>query len=122
MQPLHYIFFNTEFSFLVKYYYLLYQSLIPNCSLTIKTLRQQDLNISHNVEQYILSGGSRRLRCQRMANFLLVHLNNVKDYVQFCHYLNLISVLTNLPYRMIAGIIKSPLYRIINNYAIHVVL
>ena len=30
----------TDFSFLIRYYSLLYQSLIPNCKLTINTLRQ----------------------------------------------------------------------------------
>ena len=94
----------AEFSFLNKFYCLLYQSLIPNCSLTIKTLRQEHLNISHSVQQYILSGDGRRLRCQRLINFLLVHLDNVKDYSQFCHYLNLVTIITDLPYRMIAGI------------------
>ena len=99
-------FLNTELIFLGKYYHLLYQSLIPNCSLTIKVLRQH-LSISHGVELYILNGASRRLRCQRLVNFLLVHLDDVKDYVQFCDHLNLVSVLTDLPNRIIAGMISS---------------
>ena len=88
-----------------KYYHLLYQSLIPNCSLTIKVLRQH-LSISHGVELYILNGASPRLRCQRLVNFLLVHLDDLKDYAQFCDHLNLVSVLNDLPNRLIAGMVS----------------
>ena len=96
-------YFSIEFSFLVRYYSLLYQSLIPNCKLTINTLRQH-ISISDNIEQYILGAASHRTSCQRLINFLLTRLYSEKDYMQFCYHLNIISVMTNLPYRLITGI------------------
>ena len=99
----HLIFyFSIEFSFLIRYYSLLYQSLIPNCKLTINTLRQH-ISISDNMEQYIVGAASHRTRCQRLINFLLTRLDSERDYMKFCYYLNAISVMTNLPYRLIAG-------------------
>ena len=92
-----------EFSFLIRYYSLLYQSLIPNCKLTINTLRQH-ITICDNVEKYIVGAASHRTSCQRLINFLLTRLHSEKDYMQFCYHLNIISVLTDLPYRLIAGI------------------
>ena len=97
-------YFLIEFSFLIRYYSLLYQSLIPNCKLTINTLRQH-ITISDNVEKYIVGAASHRTSCQRLINFLLTRLYSVKDYMQFCYHLNIISVMTNLPYRLIAGIL-----------------
>ena len=97
-------YFLIEFSFLIRYYSLLYQSLIPNCKLTINTLRQH-ITISDNVEKYIVGAASHRTSCQRLINFLLTRLHLVKDYMQFCYHLNIISVMTDLPYRLIAGII-----------------
>ena len=81
---------------------MLYQSLIPNCKLTLHTLCQH-ISISDNIEQYIVSAVSRRTRCQRLINFLLTRLCSEKDYMQFCYHLNIISVMTDLPYRLIAG-------------------
>lgn len=102
--PYHLLFyFSIEYSFLIRYYYLLYQSLIPNCKLTINTLRQH-ISISDNIEQYIVSATNHRTSCQRLINFLLTHIYSEKDYMQFCYCLNIISVLTDLPYRLIAGI------------------
>ena len=99
----HLIFyFSIEFSFLIRYYSLLYQSLIPNCKLTINTLRQH-ISISDNMEQYIVGAASHRTRCQRLINFLLTRLDSERDYMKFCYHLNIISVMTNLPYRLIAG-------------------
>ena len=95
-------YFSIEFLFLIRYYSLLYQSLIPNCKLTLHTLRQH-ISISDNTEQYIVGAASHRTRCQRLINFLLTHLYSEKDYMQFCYHLNIISVLTDLPYRLIAG-------------------
>ena len=94
--------FSIEFSFLIRYYSLLYQSIIPNCKLTINTLRQH-ISISDNIEQYIVGAASHRTICQRLINFLLTRLHSEKDYMQFCCHLNIISVLTDLPYRLIAG-------------------
>ena len=97
--------FQTEFSFLIRYYSLLYQSLIPNCKLTINTLRQH-ITISDNIEQYIVGAASPRIRCQRLINFLLTCLYSEKDYMQFCYHINVISVMTDLPYKLISGTFK----------------
>ena len=95
-------YFSIEYSFLIRYYSLLYQSLIPNCKLTINTLRQH-ISISDNIEQYIVGAASHRTSCQRLINFLLTRLYSEKDYMQFCYHLNIISVMTDLPYRLIEG-------------------
>ena len=89
------IFSPLEIEFLNQWYCLLYQSLIPNCKLTIKILRRH-FTITDQVEQYILSGDSRRLCCQRVMNVLLVHLDIVKDHHQFCDWLDSVSVLDGL--------------------------
>ena len=96
------LYFLIEFSFLIRYYSLLYQSLIPNCKLTINTLRQH-ISISDNIEQYIVGAASQRTSCQRLINFLLTCLYSDKNYMQFCYHLNIISVMTNLSHRLIAG-------------------
>ena len=106
MSVIHFYF--AEFSFLAKYYSLLYQSFIPNCSLTITTLRYH-CSIPRNVENYILNENNRRKRCQRLLDFLLVQLDSHRDYMQFCYYLTLVSVITNLPFRLIAGKVLSML-------------
>ena len=97
-----YFYFSIEFSFLIRYYSLLYQSLIPNCKLTINTLRQH-ISISDHIEQYIVGAASHRTSCQRLVNFLLTRLYSEKDYMQFCYHLNIISMMTDLPYRLITG-------------------
>ena len=97
------LYFSIEFSFLTKYYSLLYQSLIPNCTLTINTLRQH-ISISDNIEQYIVGAASHRTSCQRLINFLLTCLYSEKDYMQFCHHFNIISVMSDVPYKLTAGI------------------
>ena len=109
------LYFSIEFSFLIKYYSLLYQSLIPNCKLTINTLRQY-ISISDNIEQYIVGAASHRTSCQRLINFLLTHLYSEKDYMQFCYLLNIISVMIDLPYRLITG----TLYVYTHLYLIHI--
>ncbi|XP_065889566.1 uncharacterized protein [Dysidea avara] len=91
---------KPEFSFLITHYNLLYQSIIPNPRLSINILSQH-INISRSVAQYIIDGSSRRVRCQRIINVLLVNLNSVRDYMQFCFQLNTISALTDLPCKMI---------------------
>ena len=96
-------YFLIEFSFLIRYYSLLYQSLIPNCKLTINTLRQH-ISISDNIEQYIIGAANHRTSCQRLINFLLTRLYSEKDYMQFCYHLYIISVMTDLPYRLITGV------------------
>ena len=111
-------YFSIEFLFLIRYYSLLYQSLIPNCKLTLHTLRQH-ISISNNIEQYIVGAASHRIRCQRLINFLLTHLNSGKDYMQFCYYLNTISVMTDLPYRLIAGSYVCTLFSYTLNTAWH---
>ena len=102
-------YFSIEFSFLNRYYSLLYQSLIPNCKLTLHTLRQHII-ISDNIEQYIVGAANHRTSCQRLINFLLARLYSEKDYMQFCYHLNIISVMTDLPYRLIAGNVRRYIY------------
>ncbi|XP_065894140.1 uncharacterized protein [Dysidea avara] len=87
---------RPEFSFLIRYYDLLYQSLIPNCKLTIKTLKQH-IEIPSDVESFIVNGESSRIRCQRIINLLLVQLDTTRDYKYFCYLFNMISVMTDLP-------------------------
>ena len=91
----------TEFSFLIRYYNLLYQSLIPNSKLTINTLKVH-LKITDCVESYILGGRNPRTRCQRILNMLIVHLDRERDYAQFCHLINMVSV-TDLSHRLSTG-------------------
>ena len=55
------------------------------------------------MENYILTGNTAKNCIQRLLNFLLVSLDNEKDYMKFCVVINSISVMTNLPYRVIAG-------------------
>ena len=55
------------------------------------------------MKKYILDGGSNRNSCQRLLNFLLVDLNNSKNYFRFCYCISAVTVLTDLPYRMISG-------------------
>jgi len=92
----------AEFSFLTTYYDLLYQSIIPNPRLIISTLCNH-ITISESVAQYITDGSNPRLRCQRVINFLLVKLENDGDYTQFCFQFGTISVLTNLPQKLLTG-------------------
>ena len=87
-----YYLFLTEFSFLIRYYNLLYQSLIPNCKLTIKILKQH-LKISSEVENHILGGETLRVKFQKLFNFLLVQLNSNINILNFSDLLNKISVL-----------------------------
>ena len=93
----------TEFLFLIRYYNLLYQSLIPNCKLTIKTLKQH-LEIPSDVESFIVNGETSRIRCQRIINLLLIQLDTTRDYKHFCYLFNMISVMTDLPYKLRTGI------------------
>jgi len=81
----------TEFSFLIRCYNLLYQSLIPNCKLTIKILKQH-LEIPSDVESFIVNGESSRIRCQRIINLLLVQLDSTRDYKQFISLFNQIPL------------------------------
>jgi len=94
--------FLTEFSFLIRYYNLLYQSLIPNCKLTIKILKQH-LEIPSDVESFIINGESSRIRCQRIINLLLVQLDTTRDYKNFCYVFNMITVMTDLPNKLKTG-------------------
>ncbi|XP_065894258.1 uncharacterized protein [Dysidea avara] len=87
---------KPEFSLLIRYYNLLYQSLMPNCKLTIKILKQH-LEVSSDVESFIVNGESSRIRCQRIINLLLVQLDTTRDYKNFCNLFNMISVMTDLP-------------------------
>jgi len=91
----------TAFSFLIRYYNLLYQSLIPNCKLTIKFLKQH-LEIPSDVESFIVNGESSRIRCQRIINLLLVQLDTTRDYKHFCDLFNKISVIS-LPDKLAPG-------------------
>ena len=96
------LFLIIEFSCLKCWYYVLYQSLIPNCKLTVNILKHQ-MNISSEVEVYILSGENSRLKCQRVVQFLLVCLDNERCYLKFCCQLSTVSVLSDLPYKLIRG-------------------
>jgi len=98
-------FLLAEFSFMRSYYHLLYQSIIPNCELTIKLLRQ-DIEIVSEVENFLVNEESSRVRCQRIINVLLVHLNNTKDYKMFCHLLDMITVMSGLVEKLRAGTTK----------------
>ncbi|XP_065885277.1 uncharacterized protein [Dysidea avara] len=93
---------KPEFSFLIKQYYLLYQSLIPNCKLTIKLLKQH-IEITSDVERFIVNGESSRIRCQRIINLLLVQLDTTRNYKHFCCLLNMVTVMTYLPDKLMAG-------------------
>ncbi|XP_065904252.1 uncharacterized protein [Dysidea avara] len=95
LQAIDQIMQKPEFSLLSKRYNVLYQSLIPNYKLTVKILRRH-FTIADQVEQYILTGDSRRLCCQRVMNVLLVHLDIVKDHHQFCDWLDSVSVMGSL--------------------------
>jgi len=95
-------FYPTEFSFLNKHYNLLYQSLIPNCKLTIKILKQH-LEITSDAERFIVSEDNLRVRCQRIINFLLVWLDTKRDYKQFCYLFNMITVMVDLPDKLRTG-------------------
>ena len=87
---------------MTRYYYLLYNSIIPNCRITLPILHQY-YNISRDVEDYILTGETARDRIKNLLNFLLVCLDSDKDYMKFCVVINSISVMTNLSHRMIEG-------------------
>jgi len=54
---------------------------------------QSHLEISSDVEDYILGGETLRVKCQRLFNFLLVQLDNNINILSFSHLLNKISVL-----------------------------
>ena len=85
-----------------RYYHLLQNSIIPNCRINLPILYQY-YTVSRDVENYVLTGTTAKVRVQRLLNFLLVNLDNEKDSMKFCVVINSISVMTNLPYRMIAG-------------------
>ena len=70
---------SIGFTFLKKYYNTLYQALIPNCKLTISTLKQH-LEISDDVKDYILEGSNLRIKCQRIINLLIFYLDRERDY------------------------------------------
>ena len=55
------------------------------------------------MEEYISTGNTANVRIERLLNFLLVSLDTEKDYMKFCVVINSISIMTNLPYRMVAG-------------------
>ena len=94
--------YSIEFLCIRRTYYLLYQSLVPNCKMTIGILRQH-CQIASDVEQYILNGKTARLRSQRILDFLLSRLDKSKDCMEFCKFLRLTSVLNNLSDKMISG-------------------
>ena len=97
-----YVLFLTEYLFLNKYYFVLYNSIIPNCRITLPVLHQY-YNISKDIEDYILHGTSAKVCVQRLLNFLLVSLNVEKNYMKFCSIINLVTVMTTLSYKMITG-------------------
>ena len=90
------------FSFLSSHYSLLYQALIPNCKLTINILKEH-LEVSDSAREYVLEGDNPRMKCQRVLNLLIGHLDNERNYLQFCHLFSMISVMSDLPNKLIAG-------------------
>ena len=95
-------FLSAEYLFLNKYYYVLCNSIIPNCRITLPILHQY-YNIGKDMEDYILLGTSAKVCVQRLLNFLLVSLDMERDYVKFCDVINLVTVMTTLSCTMIAG-------------------
>ena len=95
-------FLFAEYLFLNRYYYVLCNSIIPNCRITLPILHQY-YNISKDMEDYILLGTSAKVCVQRLLNFLLVSLDMEKDYVKFCDVINLVTVMTTLSCTMITG-------------------
>ena len=89
---------------MTRYYNLLYQSLIPNCQLTINILKKH-LEIPSDVESFIVNGESSRIRCQTIVNLLLVQLDNTRDYKHFCYLFNKITIMTDLPDKLRTGIL-----------------
>ena len=87
---------------MIRYYNLLYQSLIPNCKLTVKTLKLH-VEIPSNVENFVINGETSRIRCQRIINFLLVQLDTTRNYNQFCNLLDKISIAADLSEKLRAG-------------------
>ena len=85
---------------------------MPNCKLTIKILKQH-LEVSSDVESFIVNGESSRIRCQRIINLLLVQLDTTRDYKNFCNLFNMISVMTDLPDKLRKGIMIIRLYVVI---------
>ena len=75
---------------------------MPNCKLTIKILKQH-LEISSDVERFIVDGESPRIRCQRILNFLVVQLDATRDYKSFCCLFKMISVMPDLPDKLRTG-------------------
>jgi len=94
--------FLTEFPFLIRYYNLLYQSLIPNCYLTLNTV-QRYYNISQSGLKLILTAPTVKVRVQRLLNFLLKTLNADKDHVKFCNVISSITVIDDLPHKLTKG-------------------
>jgi len=86
----------------MKYYYLLYQGIIPNCKLTIKILKQH-LEVPSDVESFIANGENSRIKCQRVINFLLINLDTTRDLDHFLFLFHMISVMTDLPDKMRIG-------------------
>ena len=80
----------------------MYQSLIPNCRVTLSVIKQH-YTINDATEQYIITGPTARARVQRLLNFLLTCLNADKDHIKFCTLINSITVLSELPHKMNEG-------------------
>ena len=76
--------------------------LILDCKLVISHLRKR-ITVSSNVEHYICSGEKQRIKCQRVVNYLLVRLQENKDYRQFYLLLNDISVSTSVLSKLLSG-------------------
>ena len=105
-----------------RYFYVLYRSIIPNRRITLPILHKS-YNIGKDVEDYILTGASAKLCIQKILNFLFVCLDNEKDYMKFCLVINSISVMTNLPHRMIYGNlianVSLMMYLIFESYSVY---
>ena len=62
------------------------------------------MDVSDDTKNYILEGANRRTKCQRVLNLLIVHLDKERDFMQFCNLFNMISIISDLPHKFIAGI------------------
>ena len=92
----------TEFSFLIRYYNMLYLSILPNFELVITVLKQH-IEVPYNVEGFLVSDQRPRIRCQKILNYLLVQLNTNKDCKKFCVVFHMISAMSDLSERLLEG-------------------
>ncbi|XP_065882545.1 uncharacterized protein [Dysidea avara] len=79
----------AAFSLLRRRYFVLYQSIIPNCQRCLAILRDQ-CDIPDYMEDHILAGSCKRACSQRLFNFLLVKFEKDRDYQEFCDLIKML--------------------------------